>query len=115
MRILVANDLRSYREAIATALREMRPQFDVWEVDSEWLNREAARLRPDLVIGTNVSSVTRSRVFSWIELYPDCEPRSVLCIGDELRQIEDIQLSDLISIADQVERILRSTPRIARI
>ena len=97
-RILVANELTSYRQTIAIVIRELHPDVEVFEADPETLNREVARLRPDLVICSHVTSLVTDMVQNWVELYPDCEPFSTLCIGGERRAMEDVQLSDLLSL-----------------
>ena len=97
-RILVANALTSYRQTIATVIRELHPNVEVFEAEPVTLDREAARLRPDLVICSRVTSVVREMIPNWVELYPDCESFSTLCIGGERRALEDIQLSDLLSL-----------------
>lgn len=97
-RILVANELTSYRETIAVVIRDLHPNVEVFEVESEKLDREVARLRPDLVICSRVTPMVRDVVANWVELYPDCEPFSTLCIGGERTAMKDIQLSDLLSL-----------------
>jgi hypothetical protein len=97
-RILVANELTSYRQTIAVVIRDLHPNVEVFEAEPETLDREVARLRPDLVICSRVTSLVRDMVPNWVELYPDCEPFSTLCIGGERRALEDIQLSDLLSL-----------------
>ncbi|HJQ27749.1 MAG TPA: hypothetical protein VJ827_00280 [Rubrobacter sp.] len=97
-RILVANELTSYRETIAVVIRELHPNVEVFEVEAEKLDREVARLRPDLVICSRVTPLVRDVVANWVELYPDCEPFSTLCIGGERTVMKDIQLSDLLSL-----------------
>ena len=97
-RILVANELTSYRETIAVVIRDLHPNVEVFEVEAERLDREVAHLRPDLVICSRVTPLVRDMVPNWVELYPDCEPFSTLCIGGERRAMEDVQLSDLLSL-----------------
>jgi hypothetical protein len=97
-RILVANELTSYRETIAVVIRDLHPNVVVFEVGPEILDREVARLRPDLVICSHVTPLVRDMVPNWVELYPDCEPFSTLCIGGERTAMEDIQLTDLLSL-----------------
>jgi hypothetical protein len=97
-RILVANELTSYRETITVVIRELHPNVVVFEAEPEKLDREVARLRPDLVICSRVTPLVRDMVPNWVELYPDCEPLSTLCIGGERTAMEDIQLSDLLSL-----------------
>jgi hypothetical protein len=45
-RILVANELTSYRQTIAIVFRELHPNVEVLEVDPETLDWEVARLGP---------------------------------------------------------------------
>ena len=97
-RILVANELTSYRETIAVVIRELHPNVEVFEVEAEKLDREVARLRPDLVICSRVTQLVSDVVANWVELYPDCEPFSTLYIGGERTALEDVQLSDLLSL-----------------
>jgi len=101
-RILVANELTSYRQTIATVFRELHPGVEVFEADPDILDGEVVRLGPDLVICSRVTAVVRERVANWIELYPECKPFSTFCIEGERRAMEDIQLSDLLSVCARV-------------
>ncbi len=102
-RILMANELASYRESIALAIRELRPDVEVIEADSGSLNQEVLRLSPDLVICSRATSVVRDHVPNWVELYPECEPFSTVYINGEIYTMDDVQLSDLLSIVDRLE------------
>ena len=97
-RILVANELTSYRQTIAIAIRELYPQVEVFEADSGALDWEVDRLTPDLVICSRVTPAVRERVANWVELYPSCTPFSTFCIRGESRAMGDVQLSDLLSL-----------------
>jgi hypothetical protein len=101
-RILVANELTSYRQTIAIVFRELHPNVEVLEVDSETLDWGVARLGPDLVICSRVTAVVRERAANWIELYPACRSFSTFCVGGERRAMEDVQLSDLLSVCARV-------------
>ena len=101
-RILVANELTSYRQSIAIVIGELHPNVEVLEVHPETLDREVARVGPDLVICSRVTAVVMERAANWIELYPECRPFSTFCIGGERRAIEDVQLSDLLSVCARV-------------
>jgi hypothetical protein len=101
-RILVANELTSYRQSIAIVLRELQPGVEVFEIDPKTLEGEVARLAPDLVICTRVTAVVRERAANWVELYPECKPFSTFCIGGEHRAMEDVQLSDLLWVCARV-------------
>ena len=97
-RILVANELTSYRQTLAIALKELRPHTEVFVTNPEYLEGEIARLRPDLVICSHVTYTVRQRVANWVELYPECKAYSTFYIGGELRALQDVQLSDLLAL-----------------
>ena len=101
-RILVANELTSYRQTIAIVVGELHPGIEVFEVDPETLEGEVVRLSPDLVICSRVTAVVRERAANWIELYPECKPFSTFCIAGEHRAMEDVQLSDLLAACARV-------------
>ena len=97
-RILVANELASYRQTLVVVLREMRPHVEVFETTSEFLEREITRLRPDLVICSHVTYAVRQRVANWVELYPEYKPYSTFYIGGQHRAKRDVQLTDLLAL-----------------
>ena len=100
-KILVANELRSYREAIAGVFRDLRPNVEVSDAEPEDLDREVTRLRPDLVVCSRVTPLVESSAPTWIELYPNCKPHSVIYTGSQRRTIKDIQLSDMLEVLDR--------------
>jgi hypothetical protein len=100
--ILVANELTSYRQAIAIVIRELHPNVEVLEVHPETLDREVARAGPNLVICSRVTTVVEELAANWIELYPECGPFSTFCIAGERRAMEDVQLSDLLRACARV-------------
>jgi hypothetical protein len=97
-RILVANEFASYRQALALALRELRPHLEVFEAESESLDGEVARLRPDLVICSRATHTVRQRVANWVELYPECKPYSTFYISGRRRAKREVHLSDLLDL-----------------
>jgi hypothetical protein len=101
-RILVANELTSYRQTIAIVFRELHPGVEVLEVDPGMLDGEVVRLDPDLVICSRVTATVRAQTANWIELYPECKSFSTFCIGGEHRAMEEVQLSDLLSVCARV-------------
>jgi hypothetical protein len=97
-RVLVANEFTSYRQALATVIRDLRPHVEVFEAESESLDGEVARLGPDLVVCSRVTHAVNQRVANWVELYPDCKPYSTFYIGGERRAKRDVQLSDFLAL-----------------
>lgn len=102
-RILVAHELVCYREAIAEALRAMRPSIEVFESEVMSLDREVRWLLPDMVVTSRVTKLVESRIPVWVELYTDCEPSSVVSVRGERSTVENLQLSDLLLLVDHVD------------
>ena len=102
-RILVANELTSYRQTLAIALTELRPHIEVFETNPEYLEGEITRLRPDLVICSHVTYTVRQSVANWVELYPECKPYSTFYIGGQHRTLQDVQLSDLLVLCASLQ------------
>lgn len=100
--ILVANEPRSYREAIASTLRALRPNVGVTEVEPEALDREVERLRPDLVVCSNLTTKVEELAPAWIVLYPGDNPVGMISTAGELSTITNIELNNLLSVVDQV-------------
>jgi len=103
-RVLVASELQSYRQALAAAFRELRPGVEVFEVEEDDLDREVKRLGPDLVVCSRLTSWIEDRVPSWVELYPNHGAHSVVSVLGERSTVEEMQLSDLLSIIDRTEQ-----------
>ncbi|HEX6710139.1 MAG TPA: hypothetical protein VF068_07380 [Rubrobacter sp.] len=67
-RILVANEPRSYRETFARVFEALRPHVEAIAVDPDALDREALRLRPDLVVCGRVTPTVVAVARCWMEL-----------------------------------------------
>jgi hypothetical protein len=103
-RVLVALELQSYRQALAAAFRELRPDIEVFEAEKKDLDREVERLGPDLVVCSRLTARVEDHAPSWVELYPNHGARSVVSVLGERSTLEEMQLSDLLSIIDRAER-----------
>ena len=103
-RVLVASEFHSYRQALAAVFRELRPGVEVFEVEEEDLDREVERLGPDLVVCSRLTTRIEDRAPSWVELYPNHGPQSEVSVLGERSTVQEIQLSDLLSIIDRTER-----------
>ena len=103
MLILLANEPRAYRESIAKLFRQLRPNVEAHAAAPEGLEARTAELAPDMVVCSEATGIVRERVPLWVELYPDYGSRSVVSIEGSCTTIEEIQLSDLLSILDRAE------------
>ncbi len=102
-RVLIATELRSYREAVAGALQFLCPGVTVFQAESGDLDRETTRLRPDVVVCSRVTRLVEGLAPNWIELYPDYAPWSVVSVRGACSTLDGAQLSDLVSIVDRSE------------
>ena len=55
-----------------------------------------------MVIFSEATGVVRERVPVWVELYPGYGPESVVGVRGERSTVEEIQLSDLLSVIDRI-------------
>jgi CheY-like chemotaxis protein len=108
VRVLVANAPLSYREAIAEALRTLRPDADVLEAEPEELDRATRTHEPDVVLCSRLTPAVQTMVSAWVLLYPDYEPVAMICAQGELSTIHEIDLDELVSLIDRVEADLDS-------
>jgi hypothetical protein len=105
--VLLANEPRAYRESIAEAFRQLRPNVEVVTAEPEELEDRVLRLTPEMVIFSEATVLVRERVPVWVELYPDYGPRSVVGVGEERSTIEEIQLSYRIRLITRFSRTTR--------
>ena len=101
--VLLANEPRAYRESIAQVFAQLRPHLDVKTAEPGELEESVLRYGPDLVVCSEATGVVRERVPFWIELYPGYGSKSVISSEGTRSTIEEIQLSDLLSILDRAE------------
>ncbi len=73
--------------------------------EPEELEARILELDPNMVVCSEATSVVRERVSVWVELYPGYGSNSVVGIEGRRTTIEEIQLSDLLSIVDCAERL----------
>ena len=105
VRVLVALGLRTYREAIASALQHSRPRAAVSVSDPEDLDSEMERLEPHVVLCSQSTQPVRNGALCWVKM---------LIVGEELRAIvsvkglastivPNIQLAELEALIDRAE------------
>jgi hypothetical protein len=108
--VLLANEPRSYREAIAEALRALKSEAEIIAVEPEMLDAEVTRISPHLVICSQASAAVRSSVPSWVELYPGHGRLSHVSVGGQISTVSEMDLEHLFSIVDRAAFLLQ-TPR----
>ena len=101
LRVLLANEPRSYRESIAAVFRQLRPELQVEVAEPESLERCVEQLRPHVAIFSRAADGVRDRVPVWVELYPEHASRSVVSEGGKRTEFAEIQLQDLLAVVDR--------------
>ena len=101
LRVLLANEPRSYRESIAAVFRQLRPGLQVKVVEPDALESSVACFDPDVAICSRVTGAVIERVPVWVELYPEQAARSVASEGGRRTEFAEIQLGDLLGILDR--------------
>jgi hypothetical protein len=100
--VMFANEPRAYREAIATAIQELRPHLTVTLVEPELLSYEVRRLAPDLVVCSSIDRVVREASPVVLELYPGHESLARIIVGGRhCSTINDIEFSDILDLIDR--------------
>ncbi len=107
MRIVLALEPRSYREAIGIAIRGLRPHVEVAIVEPGVLASEVRRLGPELVICGEPDTVTPSGRIGWVEYRP-YDGYAELSLDGKRSKLADVHLDDLLSIVDEAEESTRA-------
>lgn len=101
MRVLLANEPRAYREALAAAFRASRPDAEVVVVDPGGLDDAVALRRPVLVVCSDLTEAVEAHAPVWALLYPDGARLAVSSVAGERQIAGDIELDGLLVLADQ--------------
>lgn len=102
MRVLVANEPLSYREALARTLQKLRPQAEVRQTEPEELEASLKSFRPELVLCSRLPEKLPAGPRGWVELYPGGSGSSTLVLAEERAEIPDVQLVDILSVLDRL-------------
>ena len=108
LRILLTNEPRSYREAIAGAIRAIKPNTEVFVAGPEELDAKVKHLSPQLVICSHATPTVELRSLVWVELYPDHGSISTVSIDGERSTVVGIDLVDLLSTVDRAEDLAKA-------
>ena len=101
LRVLLANEPRAYREAIAAVLGDLRPGFEVRVAEPGDLEDGVFGFGPDVAVCSWVTGVVEERVPVWVELYPGHAAHALVSERGRRTEFAQIELSDLLSIVDR--------------
>ena len=105
MRILLANEPRAYREVIAAAFQQLRPQHEVTTVAPNDLDAEVVRLDPQFVLCSRLTPGVQTRPIAWVMLYPEGEPWAMIYMEGQRTTVPNLEFSRLLAIIDQTEEL----------
>ena len=100
-RVLVGNEPVFYRDVMATALQDLRPQVEVVEVEPAALDGEVLRRRPHLVVCSELSEVVETGSFAWILINPAGANLAVVSIGGQQTIIPQVGFDDMLAAIDR--------------
>ena len=103
-RILLANELRSYRQAMAIALQGLRSAAEVTAIEPARLEAEVERRRLHVVLCSRTTPAVRRFVPVWVELYGEHDASGLHVSVYEVRSkvIGGTDLGDVFSIIDGI-------------
>ncbi len=108
MRVLIANELLTYREVISAAFKELRPHIGVHTTEPTDLDKEFLRLSPRLVVCSRTTPLVEREALAWIKLYPEHTSRAVVSLAGEKTMFDEMDFDTLLSILDKAERLYES-------
>lgn len=110
VRVLVAFEVgyRSYRDTIAAAVSELRPQAEVTVAGPVSLRAEVARVSPHLVISSQPGTPDPARTTAWVRLPHEPNLAGEIRLGGRCIEARDVGLMDLLDVFDEVEALIRA-------
>ena len=109
IRVLVALELRTYREAIAQALQYEHPQAQVHPADPEVFDLEMMHLEPHVVICSQTTPAVRDGALCWVKiLIVGEELRAVVSVRGQCKIVSDITLAELGSVVEEAEALVQA-------
>ncbi len=96
--IIVANEPRAYREALAYAFGIHYPRAEVVVIEPHRLDREVAALDPLVMVSSRPGAAPGARRLVWVTLYPDGEDRAVVAAPGVRRIVPGVTIDDLLAV-----------------
>jgi hypothetical protein len=109
LRILVTVKPRMYRETLALALLEHRPDAEVLLAPADSLDGEVADFGPDLLVRSDDDGVAPEHlnaIACRIEILYSDGMGARINLDGRVREIEDMCVDDLFAILDEVEEFI---------
>jgi hypothetical protein len=108
MVVLVAIEPRSYRQVIGETIRSLRPHVEVIVLEPDTLGAGIRRLGPELVFANRPDTFAPTGRAAWVEFRPYEQPPARICLAGRRRELEAVELDDLLSVVDEAEELSRT-------
>jgi hypothetical protein len=108
LRLVVANDPRSYRETIAPTIQHLRPDIEVMVVDPADLADQVELWRPHMVISSIAVARAAGCPLCWVALYPARKTQVVVNVAGQQTWAPDLQLAEVLAIVDRTATLVGS-------
>ncbi len=105
--VLLANEPRVYREAMATAFRRLRPGAEIIVAEADELDEQIRDLRPHLVMSSQAARCLEDHPLSHVLLYSEGESKALVSLDGQQTAILDVELDDLLLVIDRVQDVLK--------
>lgn len=103
LRVMVSNAPRSYRDAMAATLAQLRPEMEVVVVEPDRIDGELSRLAPDVLLCSGLTPLVETAVPVWVDLYPGGVRTAVVCEDGRLSTFPDMDLRGLLELLDRTQ------------
>ena len=115
MRVLITVQPLMYREALALAIHNQRPDIEVLVGPEDSLDGEVERFAPPhLLVRNDTDGADMERMtgaLCWIEVLYSDDLNARVSLDGEVWEIEDICMDDLISLIERTERLIPEDTR----
>lgn len=98
--ILFAIEPTSYRQAIGSAVQQLRPYLRIETVEPAALDREVACLEPLLVFANRPGDLLSGGQVGWVEFRPYGTPVARIRLNGHYSELEEAGLNDLLDLVD---------------
>jgi hypothetical protein len=109
MRLVMAIEPRSYRQAMGRAIQALRTRVEVVVIEPGKLEEAVARLDPHLVFADRPGGSAGGP--AWVEFRPYEEPQARVRLDGRTWEVGEVDLPDLLSIVDRAEEEFARTGR----
>ncbi len=107
MRVLLANEPRVYREAMASAFRYLCLGAEIAVAESDGLDDQVTEFRLHLVLSSQAARSLEDHPLPHVLLYPEGESKALVSIDGQQTTIVNVELADLLLVINRVQNVVK--------